>query len=274
MNKNAFLKQAYLQGLEKAANEAYAEGFKKEAIWGALSKALPWIGRLGKGAIKAAPSATGAASTATKAPGLLGHAKSLFGFGGKGTLGSGLSAPLRPFLGREGAHQALGFGTLGGTIGALGAEEGDRLKAFGKGFGLGTIGGAGWHVGQKGSQALMKGIARTGGKNVGSVRKALRRVTAKPAAGKQDLQGLSKIYSSGKGPLETAKYLGARGAYGVGGLGAGILASGAAESKAEKYIPSLRSTAPHTIRQLIKPPFAAAQAVSRGRLGLTPGEYR
>lgn len=271
MNQAEFLKQAYLKGFEKAAAEA--EGLEKTAVWGSLAKLVPRIGKALLGTSKAtgAAAAGGAAGAATKTPGLLGHAGSLFGFGGKGTLGQTLSAPLRPFLGRSGAHQALGFGTFGGAIGAGTAEEGQRMKGFAKGFGLGTLGGAGWQYGQKGSQAIMKGIAGTGGKNVGGIRGALRRVTSAPKAGKPDLSSLSKIYNSGLGPGQTAKLMGARGAFGVGGFGTGMLGSTFVEGQAEKRIPALRQTTPSGVRGALKVPFAAAQTLSRGRLGLTPG---
>lgn len=281
MTRADFLKQAYLQGFEKAAEEAVAEGFEKEAAWGWLTKILPWLGKATGVASKAtgvASKAAPAAAAATK-PGLLKNIGSLTGMtGGPGSWGYSLSKPLSylPGVGREGAHQALGFGTIGGTLGAMTADEGDRLSGFAKGFGLGTIGGLGWHWGQKGSQALMKGFANTGGKDVGGLRGAMRRVINKPSAGAtgsaaEDLTGLGKIYSSGRGLGESAKLMGARGLYGVGGFGVGMLGSGMLEEKAEKYIPSLRSTAAHSMRQMVKAPFAVAQTVGRGRFGLTPG---
>lgn len=261
MDQADFLKYAYNLGLGQAAGEADLE---KVAIGGVLAKFLPWLGKGTAAASKAAP----VAGAAAKKPGVLGHLGSLFGFGGKGTLGQTLSAPLRPILGRSGAHQALGFGTFGGTLGAATAEEGDRLGAFGRGFGLGTIGGAGWHWGQKGSQALLRGIARTG--KGGGIRGALRRVTTAPKGGQADLRGLGKIYSSGVGPRETAKFLGARSLHGVGGLGAGFAGAGFLEGKAEKHIPALRHPTPHGTRRMLQLPLAAAQ-MARGRLGLTPG---
>ncbi len=262
MGQVDFLKYAYSLGLDRAVNEA---GLEKVALGGILAKML------GRGAV--ATAAKGGAQAAAKKPGVLGHLGSLFGFGGKGTLGQTLSAPLRPILGREGAHQALGFGTFGGAVGAATAEEGDRMGAFGRGFGLGTIGGAGWHWGQKGTQALMRGVAGTG--KGGGLRGALSRVTTAPAKGAtgaaaQDLTGLGKIYSSGLGPKETAKLMGARSLYGVGGLGAGMAASGFLEGKAEEHIPALRQSMALGTRQWMKAPFAAAQ-MSRRRLGLTPG---
>ncbi len=266
MNRADCLKQAYLQGLEKAAEEV---GLEKMAFGGFLSKALSWLGKGTAAASKAAP----AVGAAAKKPGLFGHAKSLLGFGGEGTIGRSLSKPLSylPGMGREGAHQALGFGTIGGTLGAVTANEGERMSGFAKGFGLGTIGGAGWHYGQKGGQALMKGFAGTGGKDVGGLRGALRTVTTKPGVDAEDLRGLGKIIDSGQGLGASAKLLGARGLYGAGGLGTGVLASGMAEEKAEKYIPALRSSMSHGTRQMIKAPFAAAHIVRRGRFGLTPG---
>jgi len=267
MNRADFLKQAYLEGIEKAAKEAKIEGMEKEAFLGALAKALPWLGKGGVAASKVAPAA------ATKSPGAFGHLKSLFGFGGKGTIGHSLARPLSiiPGVDAAAAHQALGFGTFGGALGALGAEEGDRLGGFARGFGLGTLGGLGWHGGQRGSQAIMKGIANTGGKNVGGFRKALRSVTSAPGKGKQDLQGFGKIWDSGLGPAETAKLLGTRGLYGAGGFGVGMLGSTAVEEQAEKYIPALKHPLSTGVRQTIKAPFAIAQTISRGRYGLTPG---
>lgn len=270
MNQANFLRYAYNLGLGQSISETDLE--KVAGVGSFLSKILPWFGKGTAAAGKAAP----AASAAAKKPGILGHAGSLFGFGGEGTLGHTLSKPLSriPGMGTTGGHQALGFGTFGGTLGALTAEEGDRLSAFGKGFGLGTIGGVGWRWGQKGGESLMRGFAGTGkGKGF---RGALRRVTSKPTAdsltGKMgpDLQGLGKIYGSKLGPLESAKLMGARGVFGVGGLGAGIAASGYIEGKAEKHIPALRHSVSLGTRQALKAPFAAIQ-MGRRRLGLTPG---
>jgi hypothetical protein len=65
-------------------------------------------------------------------------------------MASRLSTPLRliPGLGAEGASQAIGFGGLGGVMGAISPEEGkSRLEGGLKGFGMGTLGGVGWGLG-------------------------------------------------------------------------------------------------------------------------------
>jgi hypothetical protein len=151
-------------------------------------------------------------------------------------------------------------------LGALGAEEGDRLGGFARGFGLGTIGGLGWHGGSRLAGGLAKRFARPGA----GFRGALHRVTS-PETGLATMGGIGKAFQAGMSPAEAAKLFGARGLVGLGTFGAGMGASMLAEQQAEKYIPALRHPMQFGYRQLAKAPFAAAQVVTRGRLGLTPG---
>lgn len=265
MDKATFLKIAYRRGYDLGITEE--NNFEKDAFVGSLiSKALPWLAKGTVAASKAAPAAT-------KSPGILKNLGSLLGFGGKGTIGYRMAKPISwlPGMSREGAHQALGFGMFGGGIGAVSAEEGDRLSGFAKGFGLGTLGGTGWHYGQKGSQAMLRGLANTGGKDVGGWRKAMRTVTTAPKKGTEDLRGLGKIMQSSKGPLESAKLLGARGLYGGTGLGVGLLASGAVEENAKEHLPFLQSQTPTPMQRATRAPYRSVRNTAQNHFGLTPG---
>jgi hypothetical protein len=102
-------------------------GFEKEAIFpifATLAKPLGWLGRKAVGAV------------AKKAPRLA---------SGMETVGKGMGS------------DAMLFGTLGGGISAATAPEGERGKAFARGFLGGAAGGAAWAGGQNIARAGMKG---------------------------------------------------------------------------------------------------------------------
>lgn len=99
-------------------------GFEKEAIFSLLAKPLGWAGKGLVGAV------------AKKAPRLA---------RGMETVGKGMGT------------DAMMFGALGGGVSAATAPEGERGKAFARGFLGGAAGGAAWAGGQNIARAGMKG---------------------------------------------------------------------------------------------------------------------
>jgi hypothetical protein len=100
-------------------------GFEKEAIFATLAKPLGWLGQKAVGAVAKR--------------GMPRVAK------GMETLGKGMGT------------DAMMFGTLGGGLSAATAPEGERGKAFARGFLGGAAGGAAWAGGQNIARAGMKG---------------------------------------------------------------------------------------------------------------------
>lgn len=243
-----FLKYAFSIGQQIASDPKLLE--KQAGIWGGIASLL---GR-------------GASAAAKAKPSLWQHAKSLSGFAAHQpkTIGSRLSYPFRKVLGNAGGTEAFGFGMLGGGAGALTADEGERLKGFGKGFGLGAIGGAGWNVGNRAFGSVAKRVGNASGKGF---RGALGTV----ADPKKGLNEFGKIWNSGLSTGRKAGLLGTKALVSGGGLAAGMGMNVAAEEQAQKYIPSLRSEVPKHIRNAAKIPAAMSSVVRRSPLGLTPG---
>jgi len=177
-----------------------------------------------------------------------------FGALGKGILGGAtrLGAPKWALKGMETVGKGMGrdaalFGTLGGGLSALTAPEGERGKAFARGFLGGAAGGAAWAGGQN--------IARAGlGKMLGKTQGGISRLGkleelgkshhwlgfggAKGPAWEQRLEGMSwlqrknpftrwKGTMTGGGPWgERFKRFGAKAGVGIpvfaGGMGASM----------------------------------------------------
>jgi hypothetical protein len=100
-------------------------GFEKQAIFATLAKPLGWIGKKIVGA-----------AAKRNMPRLA---------AGLETVGKGMGT------------DAMMFGTLGGGLSAATAPEGERGKAFARGFLGGAAGGAAWAGGQNIARAGMKG---------------------------------------------------------------------------------------------------------------------
>lgn len=269
MNDDALKEVAYLRGLEKAAEEA---GLDKEAFFGTL-------GRVGKGI------------------------GSLLGFGGEaGSIGSKLYSPFRILGGvgrsptsqafqRSMASQTGGFGMLGGLMGAAGAEEGDRLSGFAKGFGLGAIGGAGFGYGGAAFQKAMGGLAKRrlaaaakAGKAPGSFWTSVQQRTAptKFIDGKMvKPEALPHAAGAFRGGMAGRLGAGALvGGFGVGTMGAGLLGSTALEHYGSKYIPGLSDASAPTGLAGAARGYARALHLSptggsmTRAAGSTPGTFR
>lgn len=153
--EKAVLADAYFAGIEKAAAEA---GLEKEAILGLLGKGLMSLGRLGlKGMGKltdltAKPFAAAGRGIEGGLQRALPKAKWLqSGAGGEA------SALRNVFKGT--ARDMASFGLLGGGIGALTSEPGQRGEGFLKGFLPGALGGLGWGAG---SNLASAGLNRLG----------------------------------------------------------------------------------------------------------------
>lgn len=191
--------------IEQAYRSLDSEEMEKTAL------AIPILSNLARlfGFGTRAAGATSAAASAATKPSFLQHAGSLLGFGGKeGTIGYQMGKPLSwiPGIGgREGAANAIAFGGLGGALGAAMPGEGEsRLEAALKGFGMGTLGGVGWEIGQRG---FTKGLKRF----------------MKPTStfGRASELGWGDIWNRTTGS-QMPKLLGAKALMGTGGLAAGI----------------------------------------------------
>ena len=107
-------------------------GFEKQAIFATLAKPLGWLGQKAVGAV------------AKRGMPRLAR--------GMETVGKGMGT------------DAMMFGTLGGGLSAATAPEGERGKAFARGFLGGAAGGAAWAGGQNIARAGAKGLLGLGGK--------------------------------------------------------------------------------------------------------------
>jgi hypothetical protein len=288
MTHNEFLKYAYQRGLEAGMDKVSGPLLSRAGKWiskayGAptraakatataapeVARAAPktWLGRAGQSVERAWDTATGAAGTHGR--NISGNLGSLAGFGGaQGTIGSKLYSPFRllgGFKSTDPAREAFrrnlagevgGFGMIGGALGAASAEEGDRLSGFGKGFGLGALGGLGWGYGSAGTRKGLGALAKKRlAKKPGS---AFWKTTAESTrAPKYDFatrtivnpESAAKSHGIldfgegwGRRLREAGAGLGAKAAVGAGGLGTGILGAHFAERAGEKYIPGLADT--------------------------------
>jgi len=248
------LKLAYAQGYALALEE---EGLEKTAFWGG---ALSLGRRLLLGATK--PGATGWGKVMGEG-GLLGRE----GLLRKGYLGD-----------------AFQFGLLGGGLNAIGADEGQRMSAFGKGFGLGAIGGAGWRLGGQLGTGAMKRMATgpLGGTQFGQRMQRVMGVGKPGAAGKMTFFGgpeATSIYKmQGVSAGEKAKIYGTKALTGgIAGLAVPIAVSGQVEGAAEKHIPWLQGAHDQMLPSGMRAPTMglgreAARAMLRGgHVGLVPG---
>lgn len=203
IDRSALIEASYRmldpQGVEPS------EDLSKEAFLAPLGANLMRLLGLG---VKAAPAAEAAAGAVAK-PGLLKNLGSMVGLGGgEGTWAYRLGKPLSiiPGIGgREGAASAIGWGGLGGLIGAAMPGEGEsRWESALKGLGMGTLGGIGWEMGARGFD------------------KALGRFV-KPTStfGKAKELGWGDIWNRSSG-ANFPKLLGAKSVMGLGGFGAGL----------------------------------------------------
>ena len=236
--------------IEQSYRSLEPEGMEKDAFLAPLAANIARLFGLGTRAAGAA-GAAGVAGAAAK-PSFLQHAGSLLGFGGReGTLGYKMGKPLSwiPGIGgREGAANAISFGGLGGVLGAAMPGEGEsRLEAGLKGFGMGTLSGIGWEVGQRG---FTKGLKRF----------------MKPTStfGRASELGWGDIWNRTTGS-QMPKLLGAKALMGTGGLAAGIGGSAGIEHLYDKTF-GKKSTDPYSFKG-----FGATPTSSSGISGYGGG---
>lgn len=264
MTQQEMLKIAYDRGVAMALEDE--EAMTKEAFVGAA------LGTLGRGIAKGIGGALGSSKVTSN----------LLRFGKGGTKGSLLG------------------GTFTGGMSAMGAEEGERGKAFAKGFLPGAVGfGPGWQLGSKitnlasrrGVQALAGG-GKAGGKVVG---KMLHRSRAPIFTQKRRLANLKRKFTNlfrGKGnkkpiipnkkgtpmmsqfvkdPAEGFKTLGSKALTKALPFGGGLAGASMLETPVNTLLGNDHS-APVSVPTSAAIYHTGRQAMGRG-LGVTPQQY-
>lgn len=190
---------------------------------------------------------------------------------GVGKAGSGLWKGLSAVT--PGGGGTLGFGLLGGGMGALSADPGERMSGFGKGLLGGLIGGAGWHYGEMAGKGLLRGLTNT---------KFMTKRAPKLTSNLKEVMGFGKFKKQGPigwGDLFSNEAIAAKRAPGLLGaktlaavpvMGGAFALSGAAEDAAHKHVPWLHQPETAGYRDVPRYMAVAHDVLKAPRLGMTP----